>query len=85
MRAVHGRKDIFNADSHDGSGVSFHLGRQMSKFLTSLVEKCAVSLEIAEGRCHITGKGLFGILGVVAILAFIVHFAPQLVSLLTSH
>ena len=55
----------------------------MAKFLTSLVEKCAVSLEIADGRCHITGKGLFGVLGVVAILAFIVHFAPQLIGLVT--
>jgi len=57
----------------------------MTKLLTSLVEKCTVSLEIEGSRCHITGKGLFGILGVVAIFAFIVHFAPQLIGLVTSH
>jgi hypothetical protein len=57
----------------------------MTKLLTSLVEKCTVSVEIADGRCHITGKGLFGILGVVAILAFIIQFAPQLFGLVTGH
>ena len=51
----------------------------MTKLLTTLVEKCAVTVEIAGDKCHISGKGLFGIIGVVALLGLIVHFAPQLI------
>lgn len=56
----------------------------MNKLITSLCEKCAVTVEIAEDGCRVSGKGLFGILGVVAVLGLIVHFAPELVGLFSS-
>jgi hypothetical protein len=57
----------------------------MTKLFISLVEKCAVTVEITGDKCRISGKGLFGILGVVALLALIVHFAPQLMGLFSAH
>jgi hypothetical protein len=53
----------------------------MNKLITSLFEKCAVTVEIAEDGCRISGKGLFGI---VPVLGLIVHFAPELVGLFSS-
>jgi len=56
----------------------------MAALLTALLEKCAVTLEITGDRFRISGKGLFGILGVVALLALIVHFMPQLIAFVSA-
>jgi hypothetical protein len=54
----------------------------MLTFLSSLFEKCAVTVEVSGERLRISGKGLFGTLAVVALFALIVHFAPPLIALL---
>jgi hypothetical protein len=56
----------------------------MNKLIASLFAKCAATVEIAEDGCRISGTGLFGILGAVAVLGLIVHFAPELVGLFSS-
>jgi hypothetical protein len=55
--------------------------RPMLSILNSLFEKCAVTVEITGDKLRVSGKGLFGILGVVALVTLIVHFAPQLIAL----
>jgi hypothetical protein len=52
----------------------------MGPLLSSLFEKCAVTVEITGDKFRISGKGFFGIVGVVLLLALIVHFAPQIIA-----
>jgi hypothetical protein len=52
------------------------------KTLQTLFEKCTVTVEITGDRCRISGRGLFGIAAVVAIVGTITYFAPQLISLI---
>jgi len=53
----------------------------MRAFFASLAEKCSVSLEFSGDKLRITGRGLVGIVAALAIVALILHFAPQFASL----
>lgn len=56
----------------------------MLLLLSSLFEKCAVTVEIADGKLRFSAKGLIGIIGMVLVIFLIVHYMPQLVGLVSA-
>jgi hypothetical protein len=56
----------------------------MLALLSSLIEKCTVTVEITGDQLRISGKGFLGILAVTALFMLIVYFAPQLVTFLNA-
>lgn len=55
----------------------------MSDFLSSMFEKCVVSIEVTADRWHLSGRGALGVLAVTILVLAVVQFTPQLVSTLT--
>jgi hypothetical protein len=52
----------------------------MRSALSILIEKCAVTVELTSNRLRLSGRGVFGIIAVVAMVFGIAHFAPQFIS-----
>jgi hypothetical protein len=53
----------------------------MRTFLTSLFAKCSVSVNLTADGFRMGGTGVFGIIGLIALLWLISKTAPELVSL----
>ena len=56
----------------------------MGPLLTSLCDKSSVTIDLTGDRCRIVGKGILGTLAVVALCALIVHYAPQLIAVVSN-
>jgi hypothetical protein len=54
----------------------------MRTFLTSLLAKCTVSVNFTGDGFRMGGTGIFGILGLIALLWLISKTAPELVTLI---
>jgi hypothetical protein len=57
----------------------------MRSLFSSLFEKCSVSLQLSGDGLRIAGKGVFGVLATLVLFALILHYAPQLAPLFSSH